>query len=975
MPLPALSRIACCTLLCGAAAFAPQLSAWAQTEAPPDTADEALPAPTGRQPLSAPALEARAQALRQQLAAASDGEERYRLLDELARSYFRAGRVGDALRVRDEIIEDARILAGRRSLMASELALNQALIGDHPRSQRLVARAKQLARETRPEEVENLPREPSYNFLRAEAEIARRAHGRHEVALAKTRERSELAWANFNDPALSDKRRRAAANELLNNVHLHVVLLVQNNRRQEALSYVNEISWRLATRGELQATPFQAASIEVARGIALSSHDDYDGALEAINAGIARYQRAGAPVHEFGFGSALRQRLMVALAIGQIAERLADAEALQRGRALSPILAGSFPEAESDSLAMAARGQWAAATTRIGENMALIARNQGMESPFYKYKAAMQLLFRLSDPSGNVGLSDIERFVDGLASTDADWADASYRGAYVEDGALTAAMAWLMRQTDAAVAPRARALAFRIAELLRVNASQGALADGAARLAAGTPRLRALVEQEQVLRFDQATSRQAFALAAGRLERLSRQAETDPLVLQRQTSEAAEKEKTLKATADKLRQLRRDIAAQFPVYRELISPSIPGSERIGAVLRPGEAYVNLYAANQAAYAFVVLPGGEFHAQRLEVPRASLREMTNTLRRGFDAGVPPHQPNDAAGFDLQAAHGLYQALIAPIEPRLKGSGTVYLSTSGLLGSIPWNVLVTRPAQRLADTAWWIGTTTPVLMPSASALLLARTQAARRAGAPLLAFADPSFDGQEHAAAGAADQRRVRPPAVRSNTGTQSALDYRRIAPLPETLEEVRAIAALLEAPPRSVIRGTQASRSRVLKEDLSDARVVAFATHGLLPGEAPGLLKAGLALAYEGQGLADSLLTIDDVVGLRLNADWVVLSACNTGLVTGNAGDALSALSRGFFASGARALLATQWAVESESAKQLTVGLFKAFAADPALSKAGALARVQRDMLGGQYGALYRHPYFWGAYFLAGDAAR
>jgi len=109
--------------------------------------------------------------------------------------------------------------------------------------------------------------------------------------------------------------------------------------------------------------------------------------------------------------------------------------------------------------------------------------------------------------------------------------------------------------------------------------------------------------------------------------------------------------------------------------------------------------------------------------------------------------------------------------------------------------------------------------------------------------------------------------------------------------------------------------------------------------------------------------------------LRLNADWVVLSACNTGFASGNAGDTMSALSRGFFAAGARSLLATQWAVESESAKELTVGLFKGYAAEPTITKAAAMARVQRDMLAGQYGSLYRHPYFWGPYFVAGDAAR
>jgi len=920
-----------------------------------------------------PLAEARVQALRQQIAAAPDAAARLHAYDELARAYYRAGRVAESLKVRDELTDDTRIPAGRRSLAASDLAVAQALMGDHARARRLVARAQQLARETTVAELETLPREPAYASLHAEAEIARRAQGLHDVALAKLRQRADLAWANFNDPALSARRHQAAANELLNNVYLLTIVLVQNNRRQEALNYVDEIAWRLGTRSDLQATPAQAAAIDVARSIALCSHDDYDGALAAVDNALAAYRRAGVQEHDLRYGSALRQRLMVALALGRLPAQLADVEALERGRARNPVLAGSFPAQEAESLALAARGQWAAAAERVGDVMARNARAQGTEGPFYLYESAMQMLYRLSDPAGTVAFSEVERFVNERASLGDDWIDARYRGAYVEDGALAAALAWLMRQTDPALVPRAQALALRVAELMRINASQGALADGAARLAAGDPKLRALVEQEQLLRYDQATGRQAFAIAASRLDRLSRQADPDAAVLQRQAAQAAEREKALQAANGKLRALRREIAAQFPAYRELISPRIPDAQQIGAALRPGEVYVNLQAAPDAAYAFVIQPGGQLQARRLEVPRTQLRQQIHLLRLGFDAGVPPTQPGDAAGFDLAAAHGLYQALIAPIAPQLGGAATVYLSTSGLLGSVPWNVLLTAPARTLAEARWWIATATPVLMPSGSALVQARSRQAGPASQPMAAFADPSFDGQERPpAADANNLRRARPRAAQPQEAT---FDYRRIPPLPETWDEVRAIGTALGAAPARLLRGTQATRSRVLREDLSDVRVVAFATHGLLPGDVPGLSKSALALAYEGRGLADSVLTIDDVVGLRLNADWVVLSACNTGLDTGSAGDALSALSRGFFAAGARTLLATHWAVESESARQLTTGLFQALAADPALGKAGALARVQRGMLAGQYGPLYRHPYFWGAFFLAGDGGR
>ena len=156
------------------------------------------------------ALDARSVAVHQQLATVTDPNERFRLLFELSEAFYRAGRVPESLKVSDEIVEDKLIGPGRRSLRASALALSMSLAGDYAKSQRYVSRAKALARETSPAELEELPREPSYSFLHAEAEIYRRSEGRHDLALAKTRETVELAWANFNDVSLSEESLKLA---------------------------------------------------------------------------------------------------------------------------------------------------------------------------------------------------------------------------------------------------------------------------------------------------------------------------------------------------------------------------------------------------------------------------------------------------------------------------------------------------------------------------------------------------------------------------------------------------------------------------------------------------------------------------------------------------------------------------------------------------------------------------------------------
>ncbi|CAD6549727.1 hypothetical protein LMG27952_04892 [Paraburkholderia hiiakae] len=882
------------------------------------------------------------QAVRRQLSNTPDGEARYALLDSLAADYFKAGMVADSMRIRELIIDDRRIPPGRRSLEASLLASAYAK-DNYNRTQSLIERARTLARETTPAELETLPYVPSCAYLSAESDLEGR-QGRHEQALLKRREQADLAWHDLYNPTLSERRHRAAANVLLQESPW-LISLMQIHHRIEALSYANEMRWDADNRPDMKPSPRQSAEVDMGRAFALSSNDDYDGALTAIDAAIDGFQKANVEPYVPTYAAALRLRLTIALALGRIGDYQADAAALESAASINPFVAQSGVD-ERESLIFAARGQWRAAETRIAASMGphpepwnwpYLPNRLPPPSPegsYYKYTAALQMMYLLEDPTGQVGYAEIASYVTPLLGTQDQWNDSS---AYNEDGALELSMSRATSEGD-----QGQVLAFQIAELFHMNATQGAMADGAARLAASTPALRALVEQEQALRYTRDTSH------------------AEPL-----TNSVADK---------KLAILHKQIASEFPLYRQLMSPDVPTPVALGKALQEGEVYLDFYAGRDAIYAFVVHPGGAFHAIGLATTRAAITKQVVALRSSLDAGIPPRRPGDLAGFDLAAAAGLYQALIAPVQEDIKAARTVYIGTSGILASLPFNVLLIRPASSLADAQWWISTATPVRIPNASAFVIARSHPATHASEPLIAFADPSFDGREPSTTADAQMDRATARAFPVDDRAAS-FDYHRVAPLPETLDEATSIAKSLNATDQSVLWGTSASRSEVMKRDLSNDRVVLFATHGIVAGEVPGWRKAGLALAYEGSGLPDSILTADDIVTLRLNADWVVLSACNTGLVTGNAGDAMSELSRAFFAAGARSVLLTQWAVESRSATEVTTGVFRIYANDPALSKAEALARTERDMANGKVGELYRHPYFWGAYVLAGDAAR
>ena len=165
-------------------------------------------------------------------------------------------------------------------------------------------------------------------------------------------------------------------------------------------------------------------------------------------------------------------------------------------------------------------------------------------------------------------------------------------------------------------------------------------------------------------------------------------------------------------------------------------------------------------------------------------------------------------------------------------------------------------------------------------------------------------------------------------------------------------------------------------------DLSRFRIVAFATHGLVPGDLDGLTQPALALsAPQVAGIkGDGLLTMEKILALKLDADWVVLSACNTAAGAGAGAEAASGLGSAFFYAGTRALLVTNWSVHSASARELIADLFVRQGADPTLSRAEALRQAMIALLDGP-GVVddsgntvftYAHPLFWAPYSVIGD---
>jgi CHAT domain-containing protein len=329
------------------------------------------------------------------------------------------------------------------------------------------------------------------------------------------------------------------------------------------------------------------------------------------------------------------------------------------------------------------------------------------------------------------------------------------------------------------------------------------------------------------------------------------------------------------------------------------------------------------------------------------------------------------------------------------------------TNGALGLLPLSLLPTAPAEVAADedplfvgyrnVPWLARTHAVSTVPSAAALRTLRQLPPGKPGrGDLVAFGDPYFNKDQQAEAeGAGEKVQVADvggnvtrgmPLKRRNSPKLDGVDSAELGllpRLPDTADELKSIALALQADPSKVLfLGKSATESAVKTMNLSGFKILAFATHGLVPGELNGLTQPALALSsptVTGEG-GDGLLTMEEILGLKLDADWVILSACNTGAGAGAGAEAASGLGRAFFYAGTRALLVTNWSVHSQSARQLVTDLFKRQADDPKLSRSEALRQAMMALVDGP-GYLngeaktefaYAHPLFWAPYTIIGD---
>ena len=199
--------------------------------------------------------------------------------------------------------------------------------------------------------------------------------------------------------------------------------------------------------------------------------------------------------------------------------------------------------------------------------------------------------------------------------------------------------------------------------------------------------------------------------------------------------------------------------------------------------------------------------------------------------------------------------------------------------------------------------------------------------------------------------------------------------RALAPLPETVDEVCAVAAALGAGDEALRLGAAANENEIkalsANGALEQAAVVHFATHGLISGDLTGLAEPAIVLTppETASSANDGLLTASEVAALKFNADWVILSACNTASGEGG-GEALSGLARAFFYAGARSLMVSHWPVNSDAAVSLVTKTVSEMANDKSTSRPEALRRAMLAEIA--RGGAHAEPENWAPFVLVGD---
>ena len=544
------------------------------------------------------------------------------------------------------------------------------------------------------------------------------------------------------------------------------------------------------------------------------------------------------------------------------------------------------------------------------------------------------------------------------------------------------------REKDPAISMKA----FEVAQLAASGSVQKAFAASSTRAAAGSKDLSDLVRKYQDL---VQRSKNRNGLLLSRINQAGGQG--GEVALEKLRNQISDINNARVSLAE-------EIEERFPEYSNLMNPKPVSLKTLRASLRPGEALIVTHVGDEKTFVWAIPKSGEVTFSASDIGREKLQKDIGSLRRSLNPVV--ETLDDIPAFNVKLAGRIYREILEPVAEGWKGAKDLLVIPDGPLGQLPFSVMVTKQTELEAHPESYFASYKKVpfliqshsvaVVPSVSSLIALRNIPSNKLERKsFVGIGDPLFSKQQ---AFEADKNRKKLQVTDTRVTVRGLPIQLRAAPklsgvstadiallprLPDTAEEVIGIAKVSKADlERDVFLGREATENKVKELNLSKYKVIVFATHGLMAGDLDGLTEPALAMtspAVSEEG-GDGLLTLGEILALRLDADWIVLSACNTGSADSETTEAMSGLARAFFYAGARALLVSNWPVETISAKKLTTDIFRRQADQPGLSRAQAVRRSMVQLLNGpgytdQNGKTlfsFAHPIFWAPFTLVGD---
>ncbi|KQN04460.1 hypothetical protein ASE85_05330 [Sphingobium sp. Leaf26] len=404
---------------------------------------------------------------------------------------------------------------------------------------------------------------------------------------------------------------------------------------------------------------------------------------------------------------------------------------------------------------------------------------------------------------------------------------------------------------------------------------------------------------------------------------------------------------------------RTAIARDYPRWVEAHGGARPDLGALRASLGKDEALLAVMPAFDGVYLLAV-GNDAVHVERAQMDRAGLVALVGKLR----GSLTP------AGFDRSSAHSLYRQIFTPgILATLGKASSLRIVPTGAFASLPFSMLPQRPVETVTRTTpWLIHRFAIEVQPGFSTGGRHRHQLAARDQRFLGIGAPQSFGvvRSEAVARGDGPPLAVDPSA--RNGDTAQALSH--LPPLPGSQAELQAVAQRFGSARTTLLLGAQANERALRTLDLSGYGVILFATHGLVSGEMEGVSEPALVLsppaAHDRQD--DGLLTASEVATMRIGADWVILSACNTAAGDNGQSPAYSGLAQAFRYAGAGSLLVSHWPVRDDASAFVTLETVKG--ARRGLPRPVALQRAMLKLIASKHPNAVQ-PYIWAPFILMG----